>query len=75
MRRILVALACVALSGCAVCQQHQTTCSIVASIAASCVITTIAMHEAKKQLSDQMTAALAGERSQANPQYGALAHP
>lgn len=54
-------------------EAHPVATSVVVSVAASSILTTIAMHEAKRQLSDQMAAALAGERPP--PQYGALAHP
>ena len=64
MRIAFVAFLCVSLSGCAACERHPVVCSVGASIVISSVITTVAMHEAKKSLSEQMAAAMAAANRQ-----------
>lgn len=56
MRATLILIMC-ALTSCAVCERHPVVCSVAVSVVGSCIITTIAIHQAKRELQSEAAAA------------------
>lgn len=45
MKKITVALACIAMAGCATCERHRTACEVGAVVIAGAALTAVAVSE------------------------------